>query len=99
MQWSQRLDELQDSNISLVLVSVGKPEVLEQLLQHLEVTHLQDHFLVDPDNQLYDALQLNRGIQRTFFNVNTPFAFLDRFTRQDGTRELQQVLSKWTKGA
>ena len=70
-------------------------------------------FFVDPDNALYDALDLNRGVQRTFFNVNTPQAFLRRIVAQSqqqsqqqqhaaveaGTQDLLRVLQNWTRAA
>jgi hypothetical protein len=52
----------------------------------------------DPENALYDSLDLNRGVKETFFSISTPFAFLDRLTKPGGTRELVEVLSKWNKG-
>jgi hypothetical protein len=32
-----------------------------------------------------------------FFNINTPLRFLDRFTKNNGTKELTQILSKWNQ--
>jgi hypothetical protein len=54
--------------------------------------------LLDPENAVYDTLALNKGVQATFFSPSTPFAFLDRFLKPDGTKELVEVLSKWNKG-
>ena len=80
------------------MVSIGLPEKGSELVQHLGLGERGvDYLFVDPENVLYDALDLNRGIQRTFFNPATPFAFLDRFTQKDGTKELGEVLSKWSK--
>ena len=84
--------------IQLVVVSIGKPENGQKLVDHLGIENGETLLYVDPQNVLYDALDLNRGVSRTFFNVNTPFSFLDRFTRTDGTKELGEVLSKWNKG-
>ena len=98
MQWSRRLPELASNNIGLVMVSVGKPHVGKDLIQHLGFHDGEEHLFVDPTNELYDRLDLNRGVQRTFFNANTAFAFLDRFARKDGTKELGEVLSKWSQG-
>jgi AhpC/TSA antioxidant enzyme len=99
VQWSRRLPELASNNIKLVMVSVGKPHIGKELIQHLGFQGGENHLFVDPDNELYDSLNLNRGVQRTFFNANTAFAFLDRFTRKDGTKDLGEVLSKWSQGA
>lgn len=98
MQWSRRLPELASNNVRLVMVSVGKPDVAQQLIEHLGFRGGEKHLFVDPANELYDSLDLNRGVQRTFFNANTAFAFLDRFTRKDGTKDLGEVLSKWSQG-
>ena len=47
---------------------------------------------------MYDALYLNRGIKVTFFSVSTPFAFLERITKEGGLKDLGEVLSKWNEG-
>ena len=48
---------------------------------------------------MYDALQLNRGIETTFLSIETPYAFKDRFFgsngRKDGMKDLLDVLGKW----
>jgi hypothetical protein len=98
VQWSRRIQDLRSRNVTLVLVSVGRPEVGRQLVEHLNFQDGDEYLFVDPENALYDRLELNRGVQRTFFNANTAFAFLDRFTRRNGTKDLQDVLSKWSKG-
>jgi len=56
----------------------------------------QELFFVDPDNALYDALDLNRGVQRTFFNINTPYAFLKRIQQPDGLKDLGYIVSRWS---
>lgn len=84
--------------VQLAMVSIGRPEKGKQLMEHLGIMNGDQLLFVDPENVLYDALDLNRGIYRTFFNMNTPLAFLDRFTRDGGTKELGEILPKWTKG-
>ena len=64
---------------------------------HLVADHVgysSDKLLADPDNALYDALSLNSGLQRTFFNPATPYAILDRLTSQK-MGDLNDVLGKW----
>jgi hypothetical protein len=96
VQWKKKLEDLQENEIDLVLVSIGLPEKGKFLLDHLEFPENGDAYLfVDPENVLYDALDLNRGVQRTFFNPATPLAFLDRMKRIDGLEDLVYVLSKW----
>lgn len=83
----------------MVVVSIGKPELGKKLLKHLEVDNGEEWIFVDPDNRLYDALQLNSGIETTFLSIETPFAFRDRFFgsngRKDGMKDLLDVLGKW----
>jgi len=89
---------LAEHNIDLVLVSIGLPEKAQQLMDHLDCFQQPEQvFFVDPENALYDALDLNRGLQRTFFNANTAFAFLKRIQQKDGLQDLFLVLSKWSR--
>ena len=98
LQWSKRKDELDRLGITLKMVSIGTPEKGKSLIQHLGIANGEKYLFVDPENILYDDLQLNRGVKETFFSPSTPFAFLDRFTKKDGMKELLEVLSKWNKG-
>lgn len=90
---------LAKNNIELVLVSIGKPEAGQKLRRHLNIANGDEWIFVDPENALYDALQLNSGIETTFFSIETPFAFRDRFFgtngREDGVKDLIDILSKW----
>jgi hypothetical protein len=79
------------------MVSIGKPEVGKELIHHLELKGGEEYIFTDPENALYDDLDLRRGIKETFFSPSTPFAFLERFTKKDGMKELGEVLSKWNK--
>ena len=98
MQWNKRLDELESIGVKLVMVSIGKPEIGSELVKHLEVPRMSDRLFVDPNASLYKDLELNKGVRETFFSPSTPFSFLDRFTKQDGMKELLEVLPKWNKG-
>ena len=92
------MEELQANQIDLVLVSIGLPEKARQLMEHLNcIPNPQQIFFVDPDNTLYDLLELNRGVQRTFFNVNTPYAFLRRWQQPNGMQDLMRVLQRWNQ--
>ena len=81
------------------MVSIGKPEVGKELVAHLELKDGEQYLFVDPDNALYDELELNRGVKSTFFSLSTPFSFLNRATSKDGMSDLFQVLSKWNNAA
>jgi hypothetical protein len=92
------MEELQEMDVTLVLVSIGKPEIANALVKHLQIPHGEKYLFVDPTNTLYDALHLNRGLKETFFSPSTPLSFLDRFSKPDGMVDLINVLSKWNKG-
>lgn len=79
------------------MVSIGKPEVGKDLVAHLELQDGEKFLFVDPENSLYDVLDLNRGVKETFFSPSTPLSFLERFTKKDGMKDLMEVLSKWDK--
>ena len=93
------MNELEAAGINLVMVSIGTPTNGKKLVDHLAIPNLGDFLFVDPENVLYDSLSLNKGVKSTFFSPGTPFAFLKRFTEQDGMKELTEILSKWNKGA
>jgi hypothetical protein len=98
LQWSKRVDELEKMGIKLVMVSIGKPEIGRQLIDHLEFAKGEQYLFVDPENALYDNLDLNRGVKRTFFSLSTPLSFVDRLSKPDGAKDLAEILSKWSKG-
>lgn len=85
------------NNVQLVMVSIGKPEVGKDLVAHLGLRDGENYLFVDPDNEIYDDLDLNRGIKETFFSPSTPLSFLDRFASKGGMNELTEVMSKWNK--
>lgn len=100
MQYNRiRQSQFLANDIDLVVVSIGVPEVGQKLLKHLEVEDGEKWIFVDPENRLYDALQLNSGIETTFLSIETPLAFRDRFFgangRKDGMKDLLDVLGKW----
>lgn len=93
-------DDEEDAPFSLVMVSIGLPQKAASLIDHLELVQYGTDTLlyVDPENAIYDALELNRGIQRTFFNLATPLAFLSRLQSENGLGDLGSVLSRWSQG-
>eukprot|EP00980_Cylindrotheca_fusiformis_P028365 scaffold22595_cov102-Cylindrotheca_fusiformis.AAC.2 len=97
LQYNQRRAELLAAGVNLAIVSIGKPEVGLDLVKHLGVEDGADFVFVDPDNEVYDALDLNRGVDTTFFSPATPMAFANRLFKGKGllSSELKQVLSKW----
>ena len=83
--------------MKLVIVSIGVPEKGKALCEHLGVVDGESFVFVDPSNALYDDLDLNKSVARTFFNPATPLAFKDRLFREGSmfSSELTEVLSKW----
>ena len=83
--------------MKLVIVSIGVPEKGKALCEHLGVADGENFVFVDPSNALYDDLDLNKSVARTFFNPATPLAFKDRLFREGSmfSSELTEVLSKW----
>ena len=117
LQWSQQYHTILQyhPHVTLTMISIGVPEKAQALIQHLELerrygTHTM-LYVDDIQNTIYDALQLNRGIQRTFFHRATPLSFLQRFqtsmnslssssslptsSSNNPNRDLIHVLSKW----
>jgi hypothetical protein len=91
------------------MVSIGLPEKAQALIQHLELEKYGTHTMLyvdDVDNTIYDTLQLNRGLQRTFFHIATPYSFVQRIktttttspSETTGMMNLVNVLTKWKDG-
>ena len=92
MQLERRRAELEGKGVGLYAVGIGTSEKASLVANH--VGYSTDKLFADPDNVLYDALALNAGLQRTFFNPATPYAILDRLTsRKMG--DLNAVLGRW----
>ena len=73
-------------------VGIGTAEKAQLVADH--VGYSSTNLLADPENVLYDALSLNSGLQRTFFNPATPYAILDRLT-SNSMSDLNSVLGRW----
>jgi len=76
------------------MISIGKPEVGKELIEHLDIENGEEFIFADPENAVYDGLGLNKGVKATFFSSATPFAIKDRLFNGD-TKELSEVLGKW----
>jgi hypothetical protein len=55
-----------------------------------------DRMLADPDNVLYDALGLNKGVRVTFFDRATPYAIWEDIT-SGKIEDLKGVMREWVK--
>lgn len=80
----------------MFLISIGKPSVGKKLIQHLGVNGGEDFIFADPDNTIYDDMDLNKGVAATFFNPATPYAIRDRLI-SGRMNELIEVLGKWSQ--
>lgn len=74
-------------------MSVGTPEVGRKLLDHLGIVD-DDFVYADPDNGLYDDLDLNRGVA-TLMAPATAYRFRDRIFKEGNLAPLFQVLARW----
>jgi len=86
------LPKLEAGNVQLRAIGIGTPAVARDVAAH--VGFPEGLLYADPDNALYDDLQLNAGVGRTFFNPATPLAIRDRLFK-GGAADLGNVLGKW----
>ena len=93
--WSIISPSLTEKNISLL---VRKQSYIGRCVSEVNLRSWSFHLNSDPENTLYDALYLNRGVKATFLSFSTAFAFLDRMTKEKGMTDLLEVLSKWSEG-
>jgi hypothetical protein len=97
LKYSREVEMLVESNIKLIVIGIGKPSVGKELITHLQIPNGDQFVFADPENILYDRLDLNRGVPSTFFSIATPLALGDRFLKGD-TKDLGEVLEKWKNG-
>ena len=46
LQWSKRIDELDDLGVTVVMISIGKPEVGKELIDHLVLDGAERYLFV-----------------------------------------------------
>ena len=46
LQWSKRIDELDDLGVKVVMISIGKPEVGKELIDHLGLDGAEKYLFV-----------------------------------------------------
>jgi len=83
---------LAENNHKLVCIGIGTSERAQEFCEH--VAFPVDKLYADPDNIVYDKLQLIKNLPDTFFNPATPYAILDR-VQKGKTDDLQKALSRW----
>lgn len=78
--------------MKLFLVGIG---TVERSRDFADVTGFPKELLMaDPDNVLYSALRLKKGVLATFFSQATAFSFLKRI-RRGSLGDLGTVLKTW----
>ena len=76
----------------LLAVGIGTAERAREFCEH--VGFPAANLYADPENEAYTALGLKKGVQTTFFTIDTPLAILKR-ARQDGASDLIAATSRW----
>ena len=62
MRYSRKRNDLLAAGVDqLVMVSIGTPETGSKLMDHLKIDNGADFVFSDPENSVYNALDLNRG--------------------------------------
>jgi len=86
------LPQLQEAGVVLRCVGIGTAERGREFCAH--VGFPEESLLCDPDNAGYNALGLLKGVQTTFFTIDTPFAILAR-AQKDGAADLIEATKRW----
>lgn len=86
------LPQLQEADVKMLCVGIGKLEIAKDFCDH--VGFPRELLYADPENEAYDALELNKGVATTFFSKETPFAILAR-AQKDGAKDLIAATSRW----
>mmetsp|Transcript_25430 Transcript_25430/g.77171 ORF Transcript_25430/g.77171 Transcript_25430/m.77171 type:complete len:159 (+) Transcript_25430:213-689(+) len=83
---------LTDAGVRTLCVGIGTLETARKFCDH--VPFPADILYTDPENAVYDALGLRKGVGVTFFSADTPFAILDRL-QKDGAADLIAATKRW----
>jgi len=86
------LPSLAQGNVRTLCVGIGTLETAHKFCDH--VGFPAEHLYTDPDNAVYAALGLRKGVGATLFSASTPFAILDR-VRKDGAADLLAATARW----
>ena len=78
--------------VKLLAVGIGTAERGREYCDH--VGFPAENLLCDPENAAYDALGLKKGVQTTFFTVDTPLAILAR-AKNDNAKDLLDATKRW----
>jgi len=78
--------------LRLFLLSVGTLETARKFCDHVDFP--RENLYADPENSAYTALNLVKGVQQTFFTIDTPLSILKR-AQKDGAADLIAATSRW----
>mmetsp|Transcript_9926 Transcript_9926/g.31091 ORF Transcript_9926/g.31091 Transcript_9926/m.31091 type:complete len:154 (+) Transcript_9926:93-554(+) len=87
-----RLQEARGGAARLLFCSIGTRERALEFAAHTGFP--AEMLYADPENAAYEALGLYKGVGRTFFRAETPFAIFERL-QADGAKDMAEVLPKW----
>ena len=83
---------LEEKQHKIVCIGIGTDERAKEFCEH--VSFPEQYLYADPENTVYDKLQLIKNLPDTFFNPATPYAILDR-VKKGQTEDLQKALGRW----
>lgn len=86
------LPQLREADVALRCVGIGTAERGREFCNH--VGFPQELLFSDPENAAYTALGLKKGVDTTFFTVDTPLSILAR-AKKDGAKDLIEATSRW----
>lgn len=86
------LPQLNEAGVKLVCIGIGTGARGVEFCDH--VGFPKENMFADPENAAYEVLDLAKNVQQTFFDVNTPYAILERI-QKDGAKDLTAALSRW----
>lgn len=86
------LSETSDPTVKLITVGIGNVDRGREFCRH--VGFPEDLLYCDPENAAYDALGLKKGVQTTFFTIDTPLSILAR-AQKDNAKDLLAATKRW----
>ena len=88
----EALPKLQANNVAMKCVGIGTLETAQKFCDHVEFP--RELLYADPENAAYEALGLVKGVQETFFTIDTPLSILKR-AQTDGAADLLAATARW----
>mmetsp|Transcript_25050 Transcript_25050/g.42844 ORF Transcript_25050/g.42844 Transcript_25050/m.42844 type:complete len:157 (-) Transcript_25050:406-876(-) len=86
------LPKLLEANVALRCVGIGTVERGQEFCEH--VGFPPELLFSDPENAAYSALGLKKGVETTFFTIDTPLSILER-AKKNGAKDLIEATSRW----